>query len=128
MTPTSPSPITEEQSHLPKNGDIPIQDEKFDVSDISTPSRMVSSVYGLETTSDVGRFYSEEPKRISPASSQSWTPPTLRRQKQKLSMGMFFKQIGGVAPYLQSLRSTLTSRNRTPMLKVNSDFYISFKR
>ena len=44
MTPISPAPITKGQTHPPQTNDIPIQEDVFDVSDISTPSLLVSSV------------------------------------------------------------------------------------
>ena len=44
MTPISPAPITKGQTHHPESNDMPIQEDVFDVSDISTPSMLLSSV------------------------------------------------------------------------------------
>ena len=44
MITISPAPIKEARSYPPANDDIPIQEKAFDISDISTPSLMVSSV------------------------------------------------------------------------------------
>ena len=44
MTPIPPAPTTKGQTHPPETNDIPKQEDVFDVSDISTPSMLVSSV------------------------------------------------------------------------------------
>ena len=57
------SPISPAQSHPPTIDEIPLQEEPFNVSDISTTSMMVSSVNAWDTSSDGGTLYSDEPRR-----------------------------------------------------------------
>ena len=73
LTPMFPAPITEARSYRTANDNIPIQEEPFDNSGISKPSMMVNSVNAWETSSDMGTFYSDEPRRVSLASCPSST-------------------------------------------------------
>ena len=90
-------------------------------SPISTPPMNVSTFEGWDTThttSDDATFYtddeprrvywdisssdtfdSNEPRNVSVASSPSSTPPHLRRQKRKLSIGTSFRKNGGVSQH-----------------------------
>ena len=86
-------------------------------SPISTPPMNVSTIEGWDTTyttTDDNTFYSSEneprrvywhisssdtfdshePRKVSVASSPSSTPPSPRRQKRKLSIGMSFPKKG----------------------------------
>ena len=83
MTPLSLKPVMATPSCSPADDDIPIQEEPINVFDISTPSMMVTSVNAWETSSDLGTFYSDEPRRIWLAQSPS---PLLRTRKQKTKM------------------------------------------
>ena len=86
---------------------------------ISTPPMKVSTIEGWDTThttTDNDKFYtddeprrvywdisssdtfdSNEPRNVSVASSPSSLPPPPPRQKRRLSMGMSFRQKGGVS-------------------------------
>ena len=90
MMPISPAPLTEQHKQLPKIDDIATQQQVFNISHMSTLSKAFSSVNASETSSDVGTFYSEAPKRISPASNPSTTPSPPKSHKRKLSMGKSF--------------------------------------
>ena len=90
-------------------------------SPISTPPMNVSTIEGCETThttTDDGTFFtddepkrvdwdisssntfdSNEPRHVSIASSTSSTPPSPRRQKRKLSIGMSFPKKPGVSQH-----------------------------
>ena len=128
MTSKLPAPVTEPRSHTPAIHDIQIQKEPFDISDMSTPSLMVSSVNAWGTSSDVVTFLSVEPGPISLESNHSSTLRRPRRPERKLSMGIFFpkKQHGrSVTARLRCLRLTLTSKNGTPRLRITSDSHIS---
>ena len=99
--------------------DSPQSPGPSDPSPISTPPMNLSTSEGWETphtTTDANIFYpsehelrrvywdfspnatfdSNEPRRVSFASSPSSTPPPPPRQKRKLSMGMSFPQKEGV--------------------------------
>ena len=127
MTPISQAPITEEQLPPPTIAGIPIQEGVFSVSEISTPSMLVSTLNVCETSSDVGISYSDEPGQKFLAASPSSTTPPPGQQKRQLSIGRSFLQKRSVAAVLQSLQSTRTSRNDTSMLRVNSKFYTIFQ-
>ena len=60
MTPIWTAPLMEPICHTPAFDDIPIQEEPFDVSEISTSSRTVSSRKAKEIFSDVGTLYFDE--------------------------------------------------------------------
>ena len=111
MTPISPAPIMEDHIHPPTIADIPIQEEVFDASEISTPSMLVCSVNACETSPDVGIFYSDEPKWISPTSSPSSTPPPPRGQKRKLRLGMSFPQEGVYQHTCKASSQPLAAKN-----------------
>ena len=90
-------------------------------SPISTPPMNVRTTEGWDTTytttddatlytddeprrvywhiSSSDTFDSNEPSNVSVASSPSSTPPPPRRQKGKLSIGMFFPKKGGVSQH-----------------------------
>ena len=91
-------------------------------SPISTPPMNVSTIEGWDTTThtttDDDTFYtddeprrvywfiassdtfdSNEPRKVSVASSPSSTPAPPPRQKRRLRMGMFFPQKGGVSQH-----------------------------
>ena len=143
MTPISPGPITKVRTHPPEIVEIQTQQEVFDVSDISTPSRLVSSVYAWEASLRVATFYSDELRRRSPGSNSSSTPLRPRKKKRKQvcchtpshprcgkKLANLFSTTamgGSVAAYLQSLRLTPTTRNDTPMLRVKSESYASIQ-
>ena len=128
MNPIPPAPIMEDQSHPPANDDILTQQEVFDVPNILTPWMLVGSEYAWKTSSDVGWLFSEEPNRTYPDLSPYSTPPHPSRQKRKLNMVMSFAQKNrSVAAHLQNLQWNPTSRKDTPKLRVNSDFWFSFK-
>ena len=103
--------------------DSPQSPEPSDLSPISTPPMNLSNIEGWETphtTTDDNTFYSSEneprrvywdfspdetvdsnePRRVSLAASPSSTPPPLPRQKKRLSMGMPFRQNGGVSQHI----------------------------
>ena len=114
-------------------------------SPISTPPMTVSTIEGwgdtAHTTTDDATFYtddeprrvywdtlssdtfdSNEPRNVSVASSPFSTPPPLRRQKRKLSIGMFFlKKSGSDAAHLRGMRPTLTAKKDPLMLRRNSN-------
>ena len=82
-------PSTNEQLYPPQEDDNPINPEMFDFSDISMPSKGIGVVDDWQTSSDVAKIESNEPRRISFVSSPSSTRPKPRRQKQKLSLERF---------------------------------------
>ena len=99
----------------------PQSPETSNPSPISTPPMNVSTIEGWEithTTTDDATFYTEnvprrvywdtsssdtfdsnEPRNVSIASSSSFTLPSPRRQKRKLSMGMYFPKKKGVSQH-----------------------------
>ena len=102
--------------------DSPQSPEPSDPSPISTPPMNSSTIESWETphtTTDDNTFYSSEneprrvywdilpsetfdsnePRRVSFASSPSSTPPPPPRQKRRMSMGMTFPQKGGVSQH-----------------------------
>ena len=90
-------------------------------SPFSTPAMNVSTVEGWDTThtttddatfytddeprrvncgiSSIDTFDSDEPRNVSVTSSPFSTPPSPRRQKRKLSIGMSFPKNGGVSQH-----------------------------
>ena len=136
--------------------DSPQSPEPSDPSPISTPPKILSTIEGWETphtTTDDYTFYSSEneprrvywdwspnesfdsnePSRVSFASSPSSPPPPPPRQKRRLSMGISFPQKGGggsVAAHLRGMRPTLTIEKDTLTLRRNSNiiyFLLDFK-
>ena len=87
MTLVSPAHRTETQRYPTQVDGSPIHSEMIDISVISRTIG-VSTVDSRQISSEVGTFNSDEPRKISPASSPIPTPPAPRRQKSKLSMGM----------------------------------------
>ena len=106
----------------------------------SHPTRpmKVSTIEGWETTyttSDDATFYTDdEPSRvyrdISSSDTFDSTPPTPRRQKKKLSVGMSFHKQGGrsVAAHLRGMRPTLISQKDTLILRRNLNIIYIFTR
>ena len=111
--------------------------ELSELSSISTPPRNVSAFNNCETSftsTDDNTFYtSDEPRRVywdlssdddlgssvprkpSVASSPCVTPPPLRAQKRKLSMGMSFPKNGGVSQHIcEACGQTIPSTKVTP--------------
>ena len=81
------------------------------------PRRVYWDIYSSDT------FDSNEPRNVPVASSPSSTPPTPRRQKRKLSMGMSFPQGGSVAAHLRGMRPTLTQRKAIQCLRPTQNVY-----
>ena len=133
--------------------DSPQWPEPSDPSPISTPPMNLSTIKCWETphtTTDDNTFYlseneprrfywdfspnetfdSNEPRRVSFASSPSSTPPPSPRQKRWLSMGMSFLNKMSVAAHLWGMRPTLTNEKDTLMLRRNLNiiyFLLDFK-
>ena len=117
--------------------DSPQSPEPFDPSPISTSPMNVGNNEGWETphtTNDDNTFYSSEneprrvywdfspnetfdsnePRRVSFASSPSSTPPPPPRQKRKLSTGMSSPQKGGMSQHTCEACGQLLSARMTP--------------
>ena len=81
MTPVSTAPVTVPRSHPPAIDDIPIQEQLFDVSNVSTPSMIGGSRLARETSSDVGTFHpNETPKKIADIKSILYANATQKTQ------------------------------------------------
>ena len=126
--------------------DSPKSQEPSDPSPISTPPMNLSTIDGWETphtTTDNNTFYSSEneprrvywdflpdetfesnePRRVSPASSPSSTPPPPLRQKKRLSMGLSFPQKGECRSTPARHVANPYRKKRHPMLRRNSNIY-----
>ena len=117
--------------------DSPQLPEPSDLSPISTPPMTVSTIEGWETphkTTDDNTFCSSEnkprrvywdissrdtfdsnePTNVSVASSPSSTPPSPRRQREKLSIGMSFAKKWGVSQHTCEACVQLLPARKTP--------------
>ena len=117
--------------------DSPQSLEPSDPSPISTPPMNLSTIEGWETphtTTDDNTFYSSEneprrvywdfspnetlesnePRRVSPVTSPSSTPPPQPRQKRRLSIGMSFPQRWGVSQHICHAWGQLLPARKTP--------------
>ena len=116
-------------------------------SPISTPPVNVSTIEGWDptyNTTDNNTFYSSEneprrvywdisssetfdsnePRNVSVASSPSSSPPPLRRQKRKLSIGMSFPKKGGVSQHTCEACGQPLPPKKTPQcLEETQTFY-----
>ena len=76
---------------------------------ISTPLTKLSTIEGWETehtTTDNNIFYSnDEPTRIYFSPSSTSSPPSPRKLKRKLSLGMSFPKRGGLSRHIVDSRS-----------------------
>ena len=82
----SPTPITVIQPHDLVVDNNRTQTASGDISETCTPSKVVSTVDVRETSSDVGTFRSNKPRKVFLASSPSPTPLFQRKQKRKLRL------------------------------------------
>ena len=127
MTPITPAPITEENSQPPTIDGIPIQEELFDVSDISTPSTLPSSVNVWDTSLDVGTFYSLGLRQIISCIEPIFYAAVTNKTEAKIEHGNEFakKKDHHCTPVRPAVNPCQQKTN--PMLRMRSGFYFKLK-
>ena len=116
--------ITEARSCPTANDDNLRQEERFEISDITTPLLMVRSVNAWGKSSDRKLFYSDENQMISLSTSPSFrTPPAITPQP-KPSPAKSFPKIAGILLYnFEACVQRLPSKKSTQDSEWNFDLH-----